>query len=111
MLPTQASALASSPVGPLFALLNESLPQSSSIELDLSLYPNAFFGVSPETFIDSDQEFLGLVDGGIDGEVVPFQPLLVKARNVDVIVAVDASADTDDNFAAGLSLIVRPSIP
>ena len=63
-------------------------------------------GVSPDTFIDSDQEFLGLIDGGEDGEVVPLQPLLVKARNVDVIVAIDASADTSDGFAAGASLIV-----
>ncbi|EJD05258.1 lysophospholipase [Fomitiporia mediterranea MF3/22] len=102
---TSAQALAQSPVGPFFALLEQALPQPSSIELDLSLYPNAFLGVSPDTFIDSDQEFLGLIDGGEDGEVIPLQPLLVKARNVDVIVAIDASADTSDGFAAGASLI------
>lgn len=31
-----------------------------------------------------------LVDGGEDGETIPIQPLLVKARGVDVIVVVDA---------------------
>jgi lysophospholipase len=30
------------------------------------------------------------VDGGEDGEVIPLQPLLVKARGVDVIFAIDA---------------------
>jgi lysophospholipase len=30
------------------------------------------------------------VDGGEDGEVISLQPLLVKARGVDVIFAIDA---------------------
>ena len=51
--------------------------------------PNAFKGVLPGTFIDSDEETLALGDGGEDGQQVPFQPLLVKARGVDVIVALD----------------------
>ncbi|EJF58748.1 FabD/lysophospholipase-like protein, partial [Dichomitus squalens LYAD-421 SS1] len=33
------------------------------------------------------------------------QPLLVLARGVDTIIAIDAPADTSDNFAAGLDLI------
>ena len=47
-----------------------------------------------------------MADGGEAGEVVPLQPLLVKARNVDVIFAIDATSD-NDNYAAGSSLIVR----
>lgn len=46
-----------------------------------------------------------MVDGGEDGEVVPFQPLLVKARGVDVIFAIDATSDVE-NYAAGSSLVV-----
>ncbi|KAL5496133.1 hypothetical protein ACEPAH_3050 [Sanghuangporus vaninii] len=104
-LNTSAAALAASPIGPLFSLLAQALPQPASTELDLSLYPNAFFGVAPSTFPDSAQAFLGLVDGGEDGEVLPLQPLLVRARGVDTILAIDASADTGDNFAGGLALI------
>ena len=51
--------------------------------------PNAFKGVLPGTFIDSDEDTLALGDGGEDGQQVPFQPLLVKARSVDVIIALD----------------------
>ncbi|KAL5520214.1 hypothetical protein ACEPAG_9427 [Sanghuangporus baumii] len=104
-LNTSAAALASSPIGPLFSLLAQALPQLASTELDLSLYPNAFSGIAPSTFPDSAQAFLGFVDGGEDGEVLPLQPLLARARGVDTILAIDASADTDDNFAGGLALI------
>ena len=30
------------------------------------------------------------MDGGSDGEVLPLQPLLVRAREVDTILAIDA---------------------
>ncbi|THH03849.1 hypothetical protein EW145_g5959 [Phellinidium pouzarii] len=96
--------LLGSSVGPLLELINSSFSQPGSVELDVSIYPNPFFGVAPDTFIDSKQEFISLVDGGEDGEVVPIQPLLVRARNVDVIVAIDATSDVD-NYAAGSSLV------
>ena len=59
------------------------------IQLDTSIIPNPFRGVSSDTYPDSDQAYLTLVDGGLDGEVTPYQPLLVKARGVDTIVAID----------------------
>lgn len=62
----------------------------SSIELDAALWPNPFYGVAPQTFISSNQRYLTLVDGGEDGEVIPIQPLLVKARGLDTILAIDA---------------------
>jgi hypothetical protein len=31
-----------------------------------------------------------MVDGSEDGQNIPLQPLLVKAREVDVIIAIDA---------------------
>ena len=73
--------------------------------------PNPFFGVSSATFPDADQKILTLVDGGLDGQVTPYQPLLVKARGVDTILAIDAVADTDENWAAGLSMIVSTAAP
>lgn len=51
--------------------------------------PNPFKHVAPNTFIDSQEDLLNFGDGGEDGEEVPFQPLLVKARGVDVIIALD----------------------
>lgn len=68
--------------------MNQVIPQPG-IELDITRYPNPFFGVNNGTFIDSERETLKLVDGGEDGEVIPIQPLLVKAREVDVIIAID----------------------
>lgn len=86
---TQAAALANSTIGPIIQFMNQSLPQPG-IELDVVRVPNPFFGISNSTFIDSTQEVLFLVDGGEDGELIPLQPMLVKAREVDVIIAIDA---------------------
>ncbi|OSX65636.1 hypothetical protein POSPLADRAFT_1134437 [Postia placenta MAD-698-R-SB12] len=96
--------LAASPIAAVLELLTDLIPESG-IELDVSLVPNPFYGVAPSTYIDSKETLLQLVDGGEDGEVVPFMPLLVKARNVEVIFAIDAAADTEDNWTAGLSAI------
>lgn len=85
----QAAALEGSSVYEVIELLAEYMPESD-VELVVGLVPNAFYGYSPETFIDSNETLLQLVDGGEDGEEVPFMPLLVKAREVDVIFAIDA---------------------
>jgi len=69
--------------------MNATIPQPG-VELDVSRYPNPFFGVANGTFVDSSQPVLTMVDGGEDGQVIPLQPLLVKARGVDVIIAIDA---------------------
>ena len=69
--------------------MNATLPQPG-VELDVSRYPNPFFGVANTTFIDSSQTVLSMVDGGEDGQIIPIQPLLVKARNMDVIIAIDS---------------------
>lgn len=60
------------------------------INLYAAAVPNPFLNVSPHTYLDSKQPVIQLVDGGEDGEVVPIQPLLVRARGVDVIIAIDA---------------------
>lgn len=101
----QLQNLLQSSIGPLISVINSTFKQPGKVELDLTYYPNPFFGVQNGTFIDSNQAFLGMADGGEDGEVVPIQPLLVKARNVDVIFAIDATSDSD-NYAAGSSLVV-----
>ena len=67
----------------------EALGQTG-IRLDSAAIPNAFFGLSPDTFPDSNQTLLTLVDGGEDGETDPLQPLLVQTRGVDTIIVIDA---------------------
>ncbi|KAJ3770859.1 lysophospholipase catalytic domain-containing protein, partial [Lentinula raphanica] len=65
---------------------------------------SAFRGLTP-SFVDSDDEELELIDRGSNGKTIPLNPLLVKAWEVDDIVALDGSADTDDNWPDGVSLL------
>ena len=85
----QEQALESSLIGPIIDALTKALPQPG-IRFDSAQLPNPFVGVSTATFPDSDQTLLTLVDGGEDGETTPFQPLLVKARGLDTLIAIDA---------------------
>ncbi|KAJ7672401.1 lysophospholipase [Mycena polygramma] len=87
------------------ALVNATYPQSPALRLDTSNYPNPFHGVAPATFADSGETILALCDGGEDGQVTPLQPMLVPDRRIDVIIAIDAPADSTDNYATGASLI------
>ncbi|KAJ7747752.1 lysophospholipase [Mycena metata] len=85
-------------------LVNETYPQSPSLRLDTSNYPNPFHGIAPATFSDAHETVLALCDGGEDGQISPLQPMLVPDRRIDVILAIDATNDAD-GFAAGASLI------
>ncbi|KAJ6456403.1 lysophospholipase [Mycena sanguinolenta] len=86
-------------------LVNETYPQPPTLRLDASNYPNAFHGVAPETFADAGETILAMVDGGEDGQVTPLQPMLVKDRAIDVIIAIDAFNDAPNNFAGGSTLM------
>ncbi|MBW0497543.1 hypothetical protein O181_037258 [Austropuccinia psidii MF-1] len=75
-------------------------------------YPNPFKGVHGELPFDgAKSDTLEIVDGGENGENLPLTPLLVPTRQVDVIVASDATDDTDssyiygENWPNGVSLI------
>ncbi|SCU80860.1 LADA_0B09912g1_1 [Lachancea dasiensis] len=77
---------------------------------DIAIYnPNPFrdteFVASNYSHSVVDSSNLFLVDGGEDGENIPFVPLLQEDRDLDVIFALDNSADTEDYWPAGLSLI------
>lgn len=89
--------------GSILTLMASLMPEPM-VEYDVASWPNPFYGVAPDTFIDSAQTNLNMVDGGEDGEVIPLQPLLVKARGIDVIFAIDATNDIN-GFADGSSLI------
>ncbi|KAK0630089.1 lysophospholipase [Bombardia bombarda] len=62
---------------------------------DIAQYmPNPFFGWNPATNGAADSIELDLVDGGEDLQNIPLTPLIQPVRSVDVIFAVDSSADT-----------------
>ncbi|KAI0126909.1 lysophospholipase catalytic domain-containing protein [Xylariales sp. AK1849] len=56
--------------------------------------PNPFYGYNNATFASAGEEQLTLVDGGEDLQNIPLHPLIQPERAVDVIFAVDSSADT-----------------
>ena len=85
---SQASALEASLIGPFVDAVKQAFPHPD-IRFDSAIVPNPFEGVAPQTFLDSAETQLTLVDGGIDGQFVPIQPLLVKARGIDTIIAID----------------------
>ncbi|WYZ44069.1 hypothetical protein EsH8_VII_000505 [Colletotrichum jinshuiense] len=72
---------------------------------DIAQYvPNPFFGWNPATNVNANQTQLSLVDGGEDLQNIPLHPLIQPNRAVDVIFAVDSSADTNYNWPNGTAL-------
>ncbi|CEP63404.1 lysophospholipase LALA0_S08e01684g [Lachancea lanzarotensis] len=77
---------------------------------DIAIYnPNPFKDIPyvasnySQSIVESENLFL--VDGGEDGENIPLVPMLQQDRDLDVIFALDNSADTNEYWPAGLSLI------
>ncbi|OJA09409.1 hypothetical protein AZE42_03065, partial [Rhizopogon vesiculosus] len=103
---TSESTLVSNSMYTMIEALNDTLPQNN-IVLDGTLFPNSFHGPATEgTFIDAGETIIMMSDGGSDGEAVPIQPLLVKARGLDVIFAIDSNQDwANEYWSAGGSLV------
>jgi len=68
-------------------------------------YPNPFYNYLPDHNIEAATEHLYIVDGGEDGENIPIHPLVQPVRHVDVILAIDSSADTTYSWPNGTSLV------
>lgn len=68
--------------------------------------PNPFKGVTfgSETEKYLTEDYLYLVDGGEDNEVIPFVTLLQQDRAMDVIFALDSSSDTAQAWPDGSAL-------
>ncbi|RKF61817.1 Lysophospholipase 1 [Erysiphe neolycopersici] len=66
--------------------------------------PNPFLGFNPDMNPIVKSKELSLVDGGLDGQNLPLLPLIQQNRKVDVIFAVDSSADSQ-NFPNGTALV------
>ncbi|KAL1888231.1 Lysophospholipase 1 [Sporothrix stenoceras] len=72
---------------------------------DIAQYvPNPFYKYNPETNDFANNTQLTLVDGGEDLQNIPLHPLIQPIRNVDIIVAVDSSADTTYSWPNGTAL-------
>ncbi|KAB2572337.1 Lysophospholipase 1 [Lasiodiplodia theobromae] len=63
--------------------------------------PNPFYHWNNETNQGASSKRLTLVDGGEDLQNIPLNPLIQPLRNVDVIFAIDSSADTVSDEAPG----------
>ena len=73
---------------------------------DISLYgPNPFYYYHNETNANAQSPTLYLVDGGEDLQNIPLHPLIQPARSVDVIFAIDSSADTQTSWPNGTSMV------
>ncbi|RDW73501.1 lysophospholipase-1 [Coleophoma cylindrospora] len=67
--------------------------------------PNPFYQFNNATNRNANTKQLTLVDGGEDGQNVPLYPLIQPYRGVDVIFAIDSSADTTFFWPNGTSLV------
>ncbi|SNX82430.1 probable lysophospholipase (lpl) [Melanopsichium pennsylvanicum] len=74
--------------------LREIAQAVSDDQNDVSSVPNPFYGYNGEGNVQvRDLGNITLVDGGLDNENVPLWPLVEPARDLDVIIAIDSSAD------------------
>ncbi|PGH31795.1 lysophospholipase [[Emmonsia] crescens] len=73
---------------------------------DIAAYePNPFFHYSNDTSPFAQEQSLNLVDGGEDLQNIPLHPLIQPERRIDVIFAVDSSADNEFNWPNGTALV------
>ncbi|CCF57156.1 hypothetical protein KAFR_0C01630 [Kazachstania africana CBS 2517] len=88
----------------------EFLTANQSVNTEFAIFsPNPFkdtkYYDSSVTSSNSDSDSLLLVDGGSDGQDIPFIPLLQEERAVDAIFAFDNGDDTTENWPNGTALI------
>jgi len=94
----------------LFGLVEGFLGAIDEDDNDIADYtPNPFFGYRSEESRYADSERLTLVDGGEDLQNIPLHPLIQPSRHVDVIFAVDSSADTSQSWPNGTALVATYS--
>ncbi|KAF8000931.1 hypothetical protein HF325_004720 [Metschnikowia pulcherrima] len=91
----------------LKSLISSLLEDVSNEENDIAVYKPNPFQHYEEAGIKSivQNDTLYLVDGGEDGQNIPIYPLLQHPRGVDVVFAYDNSADTDQYWPNGTSMI------
>ena len=87
-------------------IANKILTNLGQANNDIAAYhPNPFHGFHNSTSRNAQTKNLTLVDGGEDLQNIPLHPLIQPIRNVDVIFAIDSSADTTYHWPNGTSLV------
>lgn len=90
----------------LTTTLTSILTNISEANLDIAIYePNPFYQFNNGTNHNAQSRELHLVDAALDLQNLPLPPLLYPARNLDVVFAVDSSADTGTNWPNGASMV------
>ncbi|KAI0314922.1 phospholipase B [Amylostereum chailletii] len=87
----------------LLFLLSRQLSEVRTRADDVANWPSPFQGLKSGNFEDSSSRWLELIDGSSNLENIPLGQLFVKVRSLDVIVAVDASADDPNSWPNGTS--------
>jgi lysophospholipase len=77
----------------------------SSDRNDIAPYPNPFYQWEPSTNAIAPLKSISMVDGGEALDNIPLWPLLSPQREVDFVMAYDASADTNYFWPNGTALI------
>ncbi|KAF7514107.1 hypothetical protein GJ744_004432 [Endocarpon pusillum] len=90
---------------PVRDVLAQALTSVGAENEDIADYPNPFFGYNNATNPSANSSTLTLVDGGLDFQNIPLHPVIQPHRNVDVIFAVDSSADTLSHYPNGTALV------
>lgn len=87
-------------------LISDLLQDLSEDENDIAVYkPNPFYKSTLGLSNITSNDTLYLVDGGEDLQNIPLYPLIQPERKLDVIFAYDNSADTDESWPNGTSLV------
>ena len=89
----------------LLRTINNTLARIGEKNSDVSLWPNPFYQYKVGSNRNANFSTLTLVDGGEDLQNLPLNPLTSSLRQVDVILAVDSSADTPTAWPNGTSLV------
>ncbi|KAJ5613906.1 hypothetical protein N7528_007560 [Penicillium herquei] len=85
--------------------LNRILGSIGEANQDIAVYePNPFYLYKSQSEY-AKSPVLSLVDGGEDLQNIPLEPLLQPQRKVDVIIALDSSADTSSRWPNGTAMI------
>lgn len=87
------------------SFIQDLLNKFAESEEDIASWNNPFYGYNPDTNHVADTRQLTLVDGGENLENIPLHPLIQPFREIDVIFAIDSSADTTYNWPNGTSLV------
>lgn len=89
----------------LINAINATLARLSGGEEDIASWPNPFYHYGTAHNLNANSTVLTLVDGGEDLQNIPLHPLTLSYREVDVIIAVDSSADTASHWPNGTAMV------